>query len=145
MLPDTMNAEADQSGGSGDGRASLLIADDDAFMRSALSSQLEGDFQIVAAAGSVMEAIELVEEHRPDAALIDVEMPGGGARAAVPQIVARSPGTCIVILSGDESPQLVLELLDAGALAYIRKGVSGAQISQTLTDALRAKTGDRPG
>ena len=139
-----MNPHAYRDGGNDDGRPSLLLADDDAFTRSALSTQLGGDFRIVAVAKSATEVIELAEEHRPDLALIDLEMPGGGARTAVPQILSRSPGTAIVILSADESRRMVLELLDAGAVAYVRKGVTAAEISLTLAGALRTKTDDRP-
>jgi DNA-binding NarL/FixJ family response regulator len=138
-----MNAEARQPGGNGDVRPSLLIADDDAVVRSALSAQLEVDFHVIAVAENATEAIELAEKHRPDAALIDVEMPDGGAREAVPQIATRSPDTCMVILSGDESRDVVLELLSAGALAYVRKGVTGAEISKALSDALRVRA-DHP-
>ena len=66
-------------------------------------------------------------------------MPGGGARHAVPQIATRSPETCIVVLSADESREVVVELLNAGAIAYVRKGVTGAQIGKTLADAMKAK------
>ena len=118
---------------------SLLLADDDAFVRSALGSQLEADFNVVAVATNATEAMELAEEHQPDLALIDVEMPGGGAMEAVPQIAKRSPETCMVILSGDESREIVLKLLSAGAIAYVRKGVTGAQLSDTLADALKVK------
>jgi DNA-binding NarL/FixJ family response regulator len=138
-----MNAEARQPGGNGDVRPSLLIADDDAVVRSALSAQHEVDFHVIAVAENATEAIELAEKHRPDAALIDVEMPDGGAREAVPQIATRSPDTCMVILSGDESRDVVLELLSAGALAYVRKGVTGAEISKALSDALRVRA-DHP-
>jgi hypothetical protein len=48
-----------------------------------------------------------------------------------------------VILSGDESGQVVVELLSAGAIAYVRKGVTGPEISQTLADALKLKA-DQP-
>ena len=134
-----MNAPHTHPDGKGDPRPSLLIADDDHLVRSVLNAQLAGDFQVIGLAKTVTEAIELAAEHRPDAALIDVEMPEGGARKAVPQIVTRSPQTCIVILSGDETRDLVLELLNAGAMAYLRKGVPGAEISKTLKDALKAK------
>ncbi len=133
-----MNAHHTHPDGEGDRRPSLLIADDDAVVRSVLNAQLAGDFQVIGLAKTVAEAIELAGEHHPDAALIDVEMPEGGARKAVPEIVERSPQTCIVILSGDESRDVVLELLNAGAMAYLRKGVPGAQISQTLLEALQA-------
>ena len=123
---------------------SLLIADDDAFMRSALSAQLKDSFRVVAVAADATQAIALAQEHQPDAALLDVDMPHGGAREAVPQIAACSPGTSIVILSGDETRQIVLELISAGAIAYVRKGVTGSQLSQTLTDALKVKTDPPP-
>jgi DNA-binding NarL/FixJ family response regulator len=141
------SAEAKQPAGAGDladTRPSLLIADDDAFMRTALSAQLKDDFRIVAVAADASAAIALAEEHQPDAALLDVDMPHGGAREAVPQIAARSPGTSIVILSGDETRQIVLELISAGAIAYVRKGVSGSELSQTLSDALKAKRDPPP-
>ena len=122
-----------------DARPSLLIADDDAFMRTALSAQLKDAFRVVAVAEDASAAIALAEEHQPDAALLDVDMPNGGAREAVPQIAARSPGTSIVILSGDETREIVLELISAGAIAYVREGVTGSELSQTLSDALKAK------
>ena len=126
-----------------DHRPSLLIADDDAVLRSVLGFQLDGDFRVVAVAENAPDAIALAERHQPDAALLDVEMPGGGAREAVPQIAKRSPYTSIVILSADESRDGVLELLSAGATAYLRKGVPGPEIAKTLRDALQAKT-DEP-
>ena len=131
-----MDAESDH-------RPSLLIADDDAVLRSVLGFQLDGDFRVVAVAENASDAIALAERHQPDAALLDVEMPGGGAREAVPQIAKRSPHTSIVILSADESRAGVLELLGAGATAYLRKGVPGPEIAKTLRDALQAKA-DEP-
>ena len=135
------SAEAKQPSESGDPdpRPTLLIADDDVFMRTALSAQLKDAFRIVAVAADAAEAIALAEEHQPDA-----DMPNGGAREAVPQIAARCPTTSIVILSGDETRQIVLELISAGAIAYVRKGVTGSQLCQTLTDALKVKTDSPP-
>jgi DNA-binding NarL/FixJ family response regulator len=138
----TMNAEATTSGRKTDPRPSLLIADDDPVLRAVLSNQLQLDFRIVAVASNAIEAIELAQKHRPDAALIDVQMPYGGARQAVPQIATASPETCVVILSVDESRDSVVELLGAGAIAYLRKGRSGEQISKALTDAVKLKRDD---
>ena len=124
-----------------DARPSALIADDEPFIRAALTRQLKGDFRVVGEAETTTEAIELADQHRPAVALLDVEMPGGGARTAVPAIAARSPDTCIVILSGNEPRQLVLELLEAGATAYVRKGVTAAEIVAALTNAMKMKAG----
>ena len=119
-----------------DHRRTLLIADDDQIVRYKLSAELGQSFRIVGLAENATDAIALAARHKPDAALLDVEMPGGGARTAVPGIVACSPQTRIVILSADESRGIVLELLSAGAIAYVRKGTSGEQIAGTLAKAL---------
>lgn len=130
------NAETAPSAGDGDARPTLLIADDDAVVRTALSFQLASDFAVIGLAENATEAIDLAEQHRPDAALIDVEMPDGGAVEAVPRIASCSPDTCMVVLSGAESRQGVMDLFNAGAVAYIRKGVTGAHVSKILTQAL---------
>lgn len=122
-----------------DHRRSLLIADDDAVVRYRLGAELKDSFRIVAVAENATDAIALAKEHRPDAALIDVEMPGGGAREAVPQIAACSPQTRMVILSADESDRIVRELLGAGAVAYVRKGVAGDTLAETLARALHVE------
>lgn len=119
-----------------DHRRTLLIADDDTVVRYRLQSELSDSFRIVAIAENATKAIALAELHQPDAALIDVEMPGGGARAAVPAIALCSPNTRMVILSADEIHHVVLELLNAGAMAYVRKGVGGDRIAETLAQAL---------
>lgn len=135
---DEVNA-CSQNAGASRGRPSLLIADDDLVVRTALSAQLAREFDIVAVAKDATEAVALACEHLPDVALIDVDMPGGGAREVVPQIATRSPGTCMVILSADDSRGSVIELLNGGAIAYILKGLPAEQISRTLGNALSAK------
>jgi DNA-binding NarL/FixJ family response regulator len=139
-----LNPPRTNSSWSGDGRPSLLIADDDPVLRSALSYQLAGNFRVVGVAKDAEEAAALAQTHQPDIVLLDVEMPGGGAPVAVPQIAMCSPRTSIVILSGDESHRIVLELLNAGAVAYLRKGVSATGLTQTLADALKVKGDSRP-
>ncbi|HEV7808522.1 MAG TPA: response regulator [Solirubrobacteraceae bacterium] len=122
-------------------RPTLLIAGDDAAVRSVLGAELSDSFLIVAIAGDASEAIALAERHRPDAALLDIEIAGGGARAAVPEIDARSPETCMVILSGDEPHNVLAEIVGAGATSYVRKGVGTLRLVNALTDALALKTG----
>jgi DNA-binding NarL/FixJ family response regulator len=117
-------------------RPRLLIADDDPVVRATLSAHLEREFDIIGLATNATEAVALAELHQPDAALIDVEMPDGGARDAVPRIAVRSPATRMVILSSDESRAVVLELVSAGAVAYLRKGLTGTELCRTLHDAL---------
>jgi DNA-binding NarL/FixJ family response regulator len=117
---------------------SLLIADDDPVVRSVLTAQLGSQFEIVAVAADAQEAIDLVNCHHPDVALIDVMMPAGGGLRAVAEIHQHSPDTTLAAFSGDESERGVSDMLSAGAIAYIRKGVSAQELAQKLVLCMEA-------
>lgn len=117
----------------------LLIADDDPVMRSMLSLTLEHQFEIVGAAHDSDQAIAMAQETQPDVALIDVEMPGGGGLSAIRGIAKVSPVTALVVLSGDEFEPLVRELMIAGAMSYVRKGITPADLAATLHRAIQAR------
>lgn len=104
----------------------------------ALTLILGSEFEIVASAGDAEEAIALAEAHTPDAAIVDVEMPLGGGLRAAEGIRERAPRTAIVALSADESRQGVLDMLDAGAITYLRKGVQNHQIASKVRQAVAA-------
>jgi DNA-binding NarL/FixJ family response regulator len=116
----------------------VLIADDDPDVRAVLTAQLDGSFELVGAAADTDEAIALAAETRPDLALVDVQMPGGGGLRATREICGATPETTIVALSADESERIVLDMLKAGAVAYLRKGVTGDELVSLLHEALRA-------
>jgi DNA-binding NarL/FixJ family response regulator len=116
----------------------LLVADDDLVVQSTLASRLSGDFDIVGFAVDADEAIAMAELHTPDVALIDVEMPGGGGLRATSEMHARVPGTAIVALSSDESDAVVRAMLQAGAMAYVRKGTTGDELIAILRSSITA-------
>jgi two-component system, NarL family, nitrate/nitrite response regulator NarL len=119
-----------------DARPRLLIADDDPSVCSMLAVWLEKDFELVGAAADALEAIELAANTLPDGALIDVVMPEGGGPAAVRGILEVSPDTAIVALSADESQAVVVEMLEAGAMSYRRKGEPSGLLIETLHRAI---------
>jgi DNA-binding NarL/FixJ family response regulator len=124
-----------------------LIADDDPDVRAVLVAQLTGSFDIVGTAADTDEAIALASETRPDIAIVDVQMPGGGGLRATREIRGAAPETTVVALSSDESERVVLEMLNAGAVAYVRKGVGADELVALLHEALRAHgklPADRP-
>lgn len=116
----------------------LLIADDDPVVRSALGMTLERQFEVVAVAGDSHGAITRAQEHAPDAAIVDVDMPGGGGPSAVRGILEVSPDTAIVVLSGDESDSVVRELLQMGAITYCRKGIEPTRLVEALQRSIIA-------
>jgi DNA-binding NarL/FixJ family response regulator len=119
-------------------RPTLLIADDDPVVCSMLTMSLERCFEIVAAVDDGEQAVTRAAAVRPDAAVVDVQMPAGGGSRAVRGIVDASPDTAIVVLSGDETDTVVRELVQAGAMAYVRKGIGAHQLIETLESAMRA-------
>ncbi len=118
----------------------VLLAEDEEPLRSAISDLVtsEPGLQIVGAVGDAAEAIELAAATLPDVALVDVRMPGGGAKAAR-GIKDVSPATQVVALSAYEDRATVLELLDAGAVAYLVKGISPTEIVEALHRAARGQ------
>lgn len=114
----------------------LLIADDDDDLRGLLAAQLARHFKVVASARNAEEAIALGVEQQPDAALIDMQMPGGGGLRATRELHRQAPTTAIVALSGDESDADVRSVIAAGAITYLRKGISRAELAVALRDAI---------
>jgi DNA-binding NarL/FixJ family response regulator len=126
-------------------RPRLIIADDDSVVRSVLNMSLGEAFEIVGVASDSEEAVELARTSQPDVALVDVDMPRGGGEFAVNGIATAAPDTAIVVLSADESDGLVRTLMQAGATAYLRKGVDTHMLTECLTASIKAHAGQRTG
>lgn len=115
----------------------VLVADDDRSMREVLAEIFNADagFDLVAAAADANAAVELARAARPDVALLDVKMPGGGRRAAE-GIRAASPQTRVVALSVYSDHPTIIEMFRAGAVGYLVKGSATAgEIAETVRSA----------
>ncbi|RMF57595.1 MAG: chemotaxis response regulator protein-glutamate methylesterase [Bacteroidetes bacterium] len=129
----------------------VLVVDDSAFMRKALSMMLEEDdqIQVVDTARDGLEAIEKVRALRPDVVTLDVEMPRMDGLTALKQIMKEAPCPVIMISSlTREGAQATLEALDAGAVDFIPKQLSFvsleiAQIKADLIAKVKAVAGTR--
>lgn len=116
-------------------RYSVLIADDVPELRRLLMHVLElsDRFDVVGEVADGAEAVVFAEEHKPDLILLDISMPVMDGIEALPKILAASPATRVVILSGFEAERMGRLALDAGAAAYIEKGIPpGMLVSQLL-------------
>ncbi|MGH7316767.1 MAG: EAL domain-containing protein, partial [Candidatus Rokuibacteriota bacterium] len=91
----------------------------------------EPSLELVGSAGDAAGAADVCNRERPDVALVDVRMPGGGA-AATRQILARSHNTRVVAFSGHSDRATILEMVAAGASGYLVKGCSEREIVETV-------------
>jgi CheY-like chemotaxis protein len=131
-------ATAGQQRSSETGRQRLVIADNDPFVREALALQLAEGFDCVGSAVDATEAVALVLAEHPDVVILDMNMPGGGAMHATAAIRERAPNTAIVILSVNETVSDMIDLLNAGAMTYLRKGIDDHSLSHDLTASITA-------
>lgn len=114
---------------------SLVLADDQALVRGALATllSLESDLQVVAQVGDGLEAVDAVRAHRPDVALLDVEMPRLDGIAATARITALGLGTRVLMVTTFGRPGYLRRAMAAGACGFVVKDTPAAE----LADAVR--------
>lgn len=114
----------------GAGAISVVLVDDHTLFREGLAELLAIDptLHVVAHGSNAADALALVAEHRPDVALIDVEMPGPSAAATVSRLRQEHPGTRVIVLTMHDKPELVRELLSQGAAGYLIKTIAREEL-----------------
>ena len=120
--------------------ARVLVADDHAPTREDVRIAVEADprFTVVALAGDAADAVQAALRERPDVALLDMRMPGGGAAAAW-EITARLPSTRAGMLTVSRSDEDLFAALRAGASGYLLKDMPFEELGDELADVLDGK------
>jgi response regulator NasT len=114
----------------------VVIAEDEAIIRLDLREILEEQgYQVVGETGRGDEAVNLVREHKPDLAILDIRMPGMDGLAAAREINADG-GSAVLILTAFSQRNLIEEARDAGALAYLIKPFTQAELVPAIEVAL---------
>jgi len=119
----------------------LLLADDENLIRTALAAllSLEDDLEVVGQAASADEALAMARRHRPDVAVLDLQMPGLAGSSAVGGIGVvealrtELPDCTCLIVTGHGRPGHLKQALTAGVRGFLPKTVS----AQVLADVIR--------
>ena len=108
----------------------VLLVDDHTIMRDGLNSLLDQatDIEVVAQAANGVEALQRVEEYRPDVVVMDLTMPQMGGIEATRRIVAAHPDIKVLALSMIQNKSCVVECLKAGAKGYLLKDCAGDEL-----------------
>jgi NarL family two-component system response regulator LiaR len=114
----------------------VMIADDHGVVRRGLAAYLknEGDLALVGEARDGREAVQVCEKVQPDVIVMDLLMPELGGVAATRLIRKRWPTVQVIALSSFKEQDLIRDALQAGAISYLLKNVSG----DDLANAIRA-------
>ncbi|WP_330848983.1 response regulator transcription factor [Bifidobacterium aemilianum] len=113
----------------------IAVIDDHEMFRAGVISTLQPHFQIVGQAPDVEGSIAMIEETKPDVALLDVHVPGGeggGGAEILTKAQALSPGTAFLALSVSDSPKDVGAVIRAGARGYVTKTISGEDLISSI-------------
>ncbi len=114
----------------------VVIAEDEAIIRLDLKETLEDEgYEVVGETGRGDEAVELVREHRPDIAILDIKMPGMDGLSAAREISGERLAA-VLILTAFSQRDLIERARDAGALAYLVKPFQRSELIPAVEVAL---------
>jgi YesN/AraC family two-component response regulator len=120
-------------------RLRVMIADDETEMRRStrLMLTLIPNVEIVATAKNGREALEMARQHKPDIALMDVNMPGMNGLEAIAAMRAERPELACIIISAERDTETLLEAMAVGARGYLTKPFTGDQLIETIGQVSR--------
>ncbi|MFN3286060.1 MAG: response regulator [bacterium] len=112
----------------------VLIADDHELVRRGLAMLLETEagIQVVGEARTGREAVEAVLRESPDVLLVDLKMPELDGLGVLRAVKARAPGTRVVLLTGLEVDEAILEAVYQGADGFLFKDVPPAELCKAI-------------
>lgn len=114
----------------------VVLAEDHLIVRKGIKNLLEDEkeIQVVGEASNGQEAIDVVEEEKPDLLIADIRMPVMSGLEAAQKLSDRSTSTKILILSMHDDEEYILQSIEAGASGYLLKDTS----KEELLKAIRA-------
>ena len=118
------------------GLLTVVIADDHDLFAESIQAFLstERSIDVIGRAANGEEATRLVAEVKPDVVLMDISMPVMNGFEAAKRIRDAAPGTCVLFLTGSNSPADVAEARASGGAGYLTKD----RIASELVDAIYA-------
>ncbi len=111
-----------------------MVVEDHQVVRQGLVALLNtvSDMTVVAEASDGRQAIELFRQHRPDVTLMDLRLPKLSGVEAVTEIRREAPAARIVVLTTFDGDEDIYRALQAGARAYLLKGMSGEELMEAI-------------
>jgi two-component system response regulator DesR len=112
----------------------LLLADDQALVREALAAllSLADDLEVVGQVGDGDAVVDAAREHRPDVALLDVQMPGLDGIAATSALRAAVPETRVLIVTTFGRPGYLRRTMEAGASGFVVKDTPAGELAEAI-------------
>ena len=112
----------------------VVLADDHPVVRAGLAALLSSlpDIEVTAVASDGRAAVKEVVMHRPDVAVLDLQMPGQDGFAATREIVRVAPEVAVLVLTMFDDDDSVFAAMRAGARGYVVKGAEQEEIGRAI-------------
>jgi DNA-binding NarL/FixJ family response regulator len=125
--------------GSTSDQITVGLADDHTLFREGVKEMLSTDprLSVVGEAANSQAAVALCVERKPRVLLLDVEMPGPGASVVIRQIRRLCPQTQVIVLTMHDDADVVHDLLDGGAAAYLLKTIPREELLAAVRSVTR--------
>jgi two-component system response regulator DesR len=125
----------------------VLLAEDQAMVRGALAAllALEEDIEIVAEASRGDEVVPAALDALPDAALLDIEMPGGDGLSAAAALSESLPSCRVIILTTFGRAGYLRRALESGAVGFLLKDAPASELATAIRQAINGERVVDPG
>jgi response regulator RpfG family c-di-GMP phosphodiesterase len=120
-------------------KENILIVDDEAVVRQALSRTLARDSYRCAEAADADEAFEKMEASPFDLAMLDIKMPGKSGLEILPEVKTRYPNTAVIMVTAVTDIEVVTQCMKAGAVDYIPKPFNIDEVSLCVKQSLEKR------
>lgn len=124
----------------------ILVVDDENVVREGFVAilRLHEDMQVVGEALDGLQAVQLARKTKPDVVLLDLAMPNQDGLATIPQIKEILPDTRILVLTGTAESDRVFQALKSGALGFLLKDATRAQLVQAIREVANGQASIQP-
>jgi two-component system response regulator DesR len=132
------DSSADSSAAGDHGVIRVMLAEDQVMIRQALATllSLEPDIEVVAQVGQGGAVVDAARRHRPDVALLDIEMPGGDGLSAAARLHTELPDIKVLILTTFGRPGYLRRAMESGALGFLLKDAPAAELAAAVRRVL---------
>lgn len=120
----------------------IILADDHHIVRAGIRQLLESekDIQVLAEAGDGEEAKSLIQQHKPDVAVLDIQMPKASGIEVTRWVRTHLPAVGVLILTAFDDDPYVMAVLQAGANGYVLKTAKTNDLIQAVRDVHEGKS-----
>ena len=120
----------------------VVLADDHHIVRAGIRQLLESskDILVIAEAGDGEEAQSLIQKHKPDVAVLDIQMPKASGIEVTRWVRSHVPEVGVLILTAYDDEPYVMAVLQAGANGYVLKTAKTEELIQAVHDVYEGKS-----